>query len=399
MGVDIFYVLSGYLISYLLLKEWQRDGGINTARFLWRRWLRITPTYAFAVALELMVGRGWGPGSTTRASCSKYWWSTMLFLNNYYYHTPVDFAPWECLGQAWSIATEFQFYLVSPIIIWVTMARKVPMCLTAFILTGLALFLRWYFFQKYGVTGEVNAQLFVYDKVYTRMPPYLAGMAAAHIFLESLGHAKSPLQSMGCWARWSLHGVFSIIWAVSSFFGQWGKVYLGDHYFYQDGMPDPLGKACYISARAFFGLSVAYFALMSIWGKARLMKWFLKMPMWRPLARLSYGAYVLQHVIIDPTVDWINFDVSESQGTCLWKLIVFMSISISMTFILAFFANIFVEQPIMRMRDRLTPSWEWLRHRSVGVISQVAYTGILVWLLYESITYVPGGKDYVYRQE
>ena len=71
-GVDLFFVLSGYLIGRQLWKERQRTGKVNVGRFLLRRGLRIWPLYVFIALMSPMLVGKWS-----------YKWSDWAFLSNY----------------------------------------------------------------------------------------------------------------------------------------------------------------------------------------------------------------------------------------------------------------------------------------------------------------------------
>lgn len=99
-GVDLFFVLSGFLIGGQLWKELKRAGHIRIGRFLLRRGLRIWPLYyAFVVfvAAEGLFGR------TMRGM-----WSDACFFSNYIYGQ---------IGGGWTLSTEEQFYILAPITI------------------------------------------------------------------------------------------------------------------------------------------------------------------------------------------------------------------------------------------------------------------------------------------
>src|SRR4029450_518434 len=97
-GVDLFFVLSGFLVGGLLLDELSRTGTLDARRFLIRRAFNIWPSYLVLVAWifvsESQAGRGEGPGATL---------PTLLHVQNY-------------LGTrrmpTWSLAVEEHFYLV-----------------------------------------------------------------------------------------------------------------------------------------------------------------------------------------------------------------------------------------------------------------------------------------------
>jgi peptidoglycan/LPS O-acetylase OafA/YrhL len=97
-GVDLFFVLSGFLIGGQLWKEVSRTNRIQIGRFLLRRGLRIWPLYyAFValVAFEGLFGR----------SLSGLW-SDVFFLSNNFHNQ---------IGGGWSLSTEEQFYVLAPI--------------------------------------------------------------------------------------------------------------------------------------------------------------------------------------------------------------------------------------------------------------------------------------------
>jgi peptidoglycan/LPS O-acetylase OafA/YrhL len=111
-GVNFFFVLSGFLITYLLLKEKTKHGSISIPRFYLRRVLRIWPLYMLSVAIGfLLVPLILGPEYREIANWKWY----VCFLANFdqIYHWNSGFAN-PLLGVHWSIAVEEQFYLLWP---------------------------------------------------------------------------------------------------------------------------------------------------------------------------------------------------------------------------------------------------------------------------------------------
>src|ERR1700722_15607545 len=64
IGVDLFFVLSGFLVSGLLYKEYAKTGGFHLGRFLFRRGLKIYPSY-YAFLLFSLPAIAWIPGTVT----------------------------------------------------------------------------------------------------------------------------------------------------------------------------------------------------------------------------------------------------------------------------------------------------------------------------------------------
>ncbi len=104
MGVDVFFVLSGFLITRLLLAERSATGRIDFYNFFVKRALRILPIYYLCVFLTVTLFSGTGHGVP----------SLLLFVFNYYHL--LQPAPYP-LEHAWSLAVEEQFYLLWPFVI------------------------------------------------------------------------------------------------------------------------------------------------------------------------------------------------------------------------------------------------------------------------------------------
>ncbi|HJT86882.1 MAG TPA: acyltransferase [Bryobacteraceae bacterium] len=103
-GVRIFFVISGYLITSLLLKELLRSGGISLPRFYFRRVLRLFPASYFLLAATAVLAAG-------HVVELKHWDLVFgaTYSMNYY-----DGRGWP-LGHLWSLAVEEQFYLIWPL--------------------------------------------------------------------------------------------------------------------------------------------------------------------------------------------------------------------------------------------------------------------------------------------
>jgi peptidoglycan/LPS O-acetylase OafA/YrhL len=106
-GVDLFFVLSGFLIGRLLLREFHSKGTVSVGRFLIRRGFRIYPPFWLMLIASCVVWGG-AQGAFTREAV----WGEVLFVQDYV-------APeWRIWDHTWSLAVEEQFYLVLPIALW-----------------------------------------------------------------------------------------------------------------------------------------------------------------------------------------------------------------------------------------------------------------------------------------
>ena len=113
-GVDLFFVLSGFLISGLLFEEWKKDGEINLRRFYLRRGLKIYPSFYALLAVSVLVNLA-RPGIPSYPVTWRSVLTESVFVQNYF--TGV----W---GQTWSLAVEEHFYITLPIVLWLLYRRR-----------------------------------------------------------------------------------------------------------------------------------------------------------------------------------------------------------------------------------------------------------------------------------
>ncbi len=115
MGVDLFFVLSGFLITGILIDSKQSESYFKS--FYVRRCLRIWPLYYSALFFMFVLVPFLRPSeaSTVFAARSSPWWAYPLFLQNFLVPSPTGAT--GLLGVTWSLAVEEQFYLVWPWVI------------------------------------------------------------------------------------------------------------------------------------------------------------------------------------------------------------------------------------------------------------------------------------------
>ncbi len=111
LGVTVFFVLSGYLISTLMRTEFAASGAIDYRAFYLRRFLRIMPPLACVVVLTgLLASLAWIDGAFTTSGLL----AALFYFGNYHVIAN-DFAGLPAgLGVVWSLAVEEHFYLLYP---------------------------------------------------------------------------------------------------------------------------------------------------------------------------------------------------------------------------------------------------------------------------------------------
>jgi peptidoglycan/LPS O-acetylase OafA/YrhL len=127
LGVDVFFVLSGYLVTSLLLSEQARTGTVRLRQFWVRRARRLLPALfvvlAGVCAYARWVGTGISPNVLRGDALS-----TLGYVANWHYITAGQnyfnrYAPPSPLLHTWSLAVEEQFYLVWPIVVLLVLRR------------------------------------------------------------------------------------------------------------------------------------------------------------------------------------------------------------------------------------------------------------------------------------
>jgi peptidoglycan/LPS O-acetylase OafA/YrhL len=124
IGVHLFFVLSGYLITTLALREEARNGKISLRDFYLRRIFRIMPVYY--VVLFLVIGFAWLRGEYRAMALDTVLVKYLTFMNEWV-------PPGMMYGHTWTLGVEQKFYLVWPALMFTigafTLKRRLPMTL------------------------------------------------------------------------------------------------------------------------------------------------------------------------------------------------------------------------------------------------------------------------------
>ncbi len=126
LGVQLFFVLSGFLITRILLDSKDRPHFFRN--FFARRALRIYPLYYALLAFVVFSG--------TVHQHGVHWWAYVLYVSNLVYGNTTQPAP---LGPVWSLAVEEQFYLLWPLIVYALSRRSLERLCFAMIIGTIGL--------------------------------------------------------------------------------------------------------------------------------------------------------------------------------------------------------------------------------------------------------------------
>ena len=121
IGVDVFFVISGYVIADSLRREWLDHGAVDFRRFYLRRARRLLPAAALMTATVVVLGILLSPVGSQGVLARTGIWSSLFNANHYLAVQPNDYFASDlernALLHTWSLSVEEQFYVVFPLLI------------------------------------------------------------------------------------------------------------------------------------------------------------------------------------------------------------------------------------------------------------------------------------------
>jgi peptidoglycan/LPS O-acetylase OafA/YrhL len=303
-GVDLFFALSAFLITSILLREQQETGGISLRNFYLRRILRIWPLYFLVVALGVVLAH-------TVAGQSLPWYYVagyLLFAGNWVH--AVFGRPESVCSTLWTVSIEEQFYLLWPLLMKLLQRRGM---IVAAIITFMLATVSRFGFMFAGWSGG-----FIYYGSICRCDSLALGILLA-LFTDRLPRLTRGL-------RWLLLGAGLTGWIASS-------AWLNEQ-------PGPVDIRM-VLGRLIVSLSAAAILYACLHSHSRLARgaWVVR------LGKISYGLYVLHLTGILLTLKLLH-------PVWGWQLLAVKALGFGMTVILALASYRWVESPFLRIKDR-----------------------------------------------
>jgi peptidoglycan/LPS O-acetylase OafA/YrhL len=182
-GVDLFFVLSGFLIAGQLFRKMKKNEPLSYSEFYLKRSLRIFPAYLAVVALYFSI-----TGFREKATISPLW-KFLSFTMNF----GLDKTKYAAFSHAWSLCIEEQFYLLLPFILMTLLAYKATrrgmwLVVGLFIAGFIVRYFSWMhfvsqFYEHPEMEGGRAVWLqWIYYPTYNRLDGLLAGVSIAALF-------------------------------------------------------------------------------------------------------------------------------------------------------------------------------------------------------------------------
>lgn len=304
-GVDFFFVISGFLITYLLLLEKEKSGRVNIGKFYMRRVLRIWPLYFLVVcAAPILV-------SWLNKAPPNYLY-TVFFANNYYaiHHTDWAFP----FAQLWSVCVEEHFYLVWPLLIAFLPIRRLPVLFGAIILLCMA-------FRVYAFNNFQDGYNHVFYNTLSRVDEMVIGAIIA------FWHFKKPIRfSVGAPLQVLFYaGVIALL------------TFSSPHNI--EGFLDLVVKK-YVLTGAYALVLINYLF------NAKAIGNFTKKNVLHFLGKISFGIYMFHNIVIGIVIEGL---IIPHQWWARWQ---YMGLYIGLTLAISVLSYFCLEKPILRLKSK-----------------------------------------------
>ncbi|XP_045603365.1 nose resistant to fluoxetine protein 6 [Procambarus clarkii] len=291
-SVDTFFFISGFLVTYGVLKEFSRVGRINWIMYYVHRVIRLAPPIALTGAVMATLARFlvFGPLAmhierTVVEICQQYWWADFLFATNFMNHM--------CLAQCWYTAVDTQIYIVLPLVLAPLLyKRKIGLPLLGLV-TAVSFAIPTTIAAVYNVPPAFNfidpvvkptARVDTYMTPWCRANSYMVGVWAGWLIYTVRGRTiKLKLwQTVLGWAAATT--VASLVLYGMARYDTWGD----------DQVPLPRAPSIIYAgfSRGAWCLALLWLVFACHTGNGGLINSFLSHPSWQPLSRLTYTLYL-----------------------------------------------------------------------------------------------------------
>lgn len=320
-GVDLFFVLSGYLISSQLFAQIGNNEQISFREFFIKRFFRIIPAYLTVLALYFLV-----PDFREREALPPLW-KFLTFTQNIGLHLKDR----GTFSHAWSLCIEEQFYFLLPIILIMLVRWKAlkigPWLLGILFTAGFVIRLFCWFAILKPVMGAddywVTWYRWMYYPTFTRLDGLLTGVTIAAVF-QFLPVIKQKIMALG--NRLLLIGLVLLT-------GAW---FLCE---------DP--ATFYASIFGFPLIAIGYGAMVAGAVSENSFLYKKKLRFTATLAMLSYGIYLSHKGVIHLTQLWVGNMGIEQNSTVMFIICMITCV------LAALLLNRIIEKPFLKLRQRI----------------------------------------------
>ena len=303
-GVDVFFLISGFLITYILLAEKDLTGKIDIKKFFIRRGFRIWPLYFLLIAITPFIVSWLNKPSPD-------YLSTALFYNNFHSMTTGN---WEYpFAHFWSICVEEHFYLV-----WPFLVAFIP---NKYLLNTFWTVLFISVFARFGFNLYGKGFYYMYLHTLSRMDVLAIGAIGAYMYFN-----KSLRFTMPKYVRIALYILFVV-------------VYASEPYNIYDGM----FLACF---RKYFYVAVIAIGMSNFLLNPDAIISFKKKNVFHYLGKVSYGVYMYSNILIAIIIEKIIAPYN------MVNMYLYFFLNIALTIIISIISYELFEKQFLKLKTR-----------------------------------------------
>ncbi len=307
-GVNFFFVLSGFLITWLLIEE-KRERRINIPKFYIRRVLRIWPVYYLVLSVGFVVV----PFAQQLLGNTSYQEDATLLPYIFFYNNFISEPNSAILGILWSIAVEEQFYLLWPIILMLIPEKYLGWVFFFLIIFS---FLLRTFFIGYGYTNTFSC-----------MSDLAMGGYFAFDAIRNIGVRKR----IETFPKWTISCIYVIGVCIFLFRDTWSDI-----------------RFIYVNERLLFSIFFGFVIVEQCFSHNSIIKIkeFKKITY---LGRISYGLYMYHFIAIYVVSKVFELFFEE---TIITIVIIEPLISFLMTLLIAYVSFRYFESYFLKMKRK-----------------------------------------------
>lgn len=310
-AVDVFFWLSGFLMGYIFLLEYDRKDKMMWNKLYLHRFYRILPTYAIVLfstwKLIKFMGDGpiWYRADAINMHCEDYWWTNLVFLNNFVPNGDGN----QCMAWGWYLANDMQFFILAPFVLYIyhRMSKIVGWSIfLSLILTDIlsnAIISSINNFEVGGFKSEGKNNK-MYIKPYCRIAPYAIGMLFGliyfthrkyqtdHIIYDNISYSILKLfHSRYVRYLFYLIGLGLISFMIFMEYPAYSSAAKSESL--EDDWNQSSRSAFMAFNRSGFVLGVSLIVLPLLMGYNKAVGNVMRSRVWTPLARLSFCGYLV----------------------------------------------------------------------------------------------------------
>ena len=355
LAVDVFFFLSGFLAAMGFAGVFK--GGLKWVSIpiaYFKRYMRLFPILVLAIlyVLYLLTTEKDEPFvpevKRDLKICQDYWYLNLLYVSN------LSSECRYCPAWTWYIMNDFQFFIISPLIVAAFYYSKKIGLLTVGVLTLASIITQSVIFTTNNLNsslskpGQGDYMQLYYAQPYCRVVPYFVGILLYYVYAEKKQDETTADSSVftsiaqavmkKTWVKYALY-VVGLALLILPF----------PEKYFMDNHPDDWGQAYAtffeVSFRPLFVLGVACIILPSMLGNGRFLLSIIGHGMFNPLGKMTYAAYIF-HPFFYMFLTW--YTLNGQYFAHMHTVITFLSVLFA-TYLVSFAATTIFESPVIQL--------------------------------------------------